>query len=123
MAMYQCGNCRFVFERSEDVESDPDCGRTYVVPATEEQAAAYKAAQQEQKEQKEEQRREKETICYCAQVSRGDRILAVQNGARTVDDIRRMTGACTLGRCKEVSPRWRCCSPDIQKLLDAYFPH
>lgn len=52
-------------------------------------------------------RSEDEIICYCSNVTRGDILNALQDGARTLDDVRRMTGACTLARCKEMSPRRR----------------
>jgi len=48
-----------------------------------------------------------ELVCFCSQVTAGDIRQAMRAGARTMDDIRRMTGACTLGRCKELSPRGR----------------
>ena len=32
-------------------------------------------------------------------------IKAMEQGARTLNDIRKMTGACTLHRCKELSPK------------------
>lgn len=48
-----------------------------------------------------------EMVCFCSQVTAGTIRQAVGEGARTLDDIRRMTGACTLGRCKELSPRGR----------------
>ena len=57
-------------------------------------------------------------ICYCSNVTKGRIIEAILNGAETLDDIRRMTNACTVGNCKELSPRKRCCSPDIQALLN-----
>jgi len=60
-----------------------------------------------------------ETVCWCSNVSKQSILDAIQNGARTMADIRRMTGACTLGRCKERSPRGRCCSNEITMLLDA----
>lgn len=46
-----------------------------------------------------------EMICYCSNVTKGQIIDAINNGARTMADIRRMTGACTVGKCKELSPR------------------
>ena len=60
-----------------------------------------------------------ETVCWCSNVSKHSILDAVQGGARTMEDIRRMTGACTLGLCKELSPRGRCCSKEIIILLEA----
>ncbi len=46
-------------------------------------------------------------VCFCSKVTAGAIRQAVRDGARTLDDIRRMTGACTIGRCRELSPRGR----------------
>lgn len=46
-------------------------------------------------------------VCFCSRVTAGEIRQARRDGAVTMDDIRRMTGACTLGRCKELSPRGR----------------
>ncbi|MCE1225980.1 MAG: (2Fe-2S)-binding protein [Geobacteraceae bacterium] len=48
-----------------------------------------------------------EPVCFCNRVTAGEIRQAKLAGAQTIDDIRRMTGACTLGRCKEQSPRGR----------------
>lgn len=60
-----------------------------------------------------------ETVCWCSGVNKRTILEAIRNGARNMDGMRRMTGACTLGRCKEMSPRGRCCSKEIMKLLEA----
>lgn len=60
-----------------------------------------------------------ETVCWCGGVSKGTLLEAKRNGARNMDDIRRITGACTVGRCKDLSPRGRCCSMEIKQLLEA----
>ena len=46
-----------------------------------------------------------EMICYCSNVTRGQIINALENGARNLNDVKRMTGACTLRECKTLSPR------------------
>ena len=46
-----------------------------------------------------------EIICYCSNVTKDQIIKAMEQGARTLNDIRKMTGACTLHRCKELSPK------------------
>jgi len=56
-------------------------------------------------------------ICYCSNVSKDKIVQAIKNGAKTLDDIRKTTKACTIGRCKELSPRKRCCSSEIIKIL------
>lgn len=63
-----------------------------------------------------------EAVCWCSGISKHTILEAKQEGARNMDDIRRMTGACTVGRCKELSPRGRCCSSEIKQLLEAETP-
>ena len=46
-----------------------------------------------------------EMICYCSNVTRGQIIEALENGAKNLNDIRKMTGACTLRQCETLSPR------------------
>ena len=48
-----------------------------------------------------------ELVCYCSQVSKGEILAAMRAGAKTLEDIKRATGACREGRCKELSPRGR----------------
>ena len=59
-----------------------------------------------------------EIICYCSNVSKGKILEAIGNGAKSLQDIRDMTGACTLGKCKELSPTKKCCSTSIIKILN-----
>ena len=58
-----------------------------------------------------------EIVCYCSNVTKEQISAAIANGAQTLDDIRKATGACTIGRCKELSPKKRCCSSDILRLF------
>ena len=46
-----------------------------------------------------------EMICYCSSVTRGQIIEAMENGAKTFADVKKATGACTVGRCKELNPK------------------
>ncbi len=48
-----------------------------------------------------------EVACYCSNVSKGQILEAIWAGARSLQDIKAMTGACIIGRCKELSPRGR----------------
>lgn len=57
-------------------------------------------------------------ICYCSNVSEQEIINSINNGAKTLNDIKKMTGACTVGRCKEFHPEGRWCAGDILKLLE-----
>lgn len=59
-------------------------------------------------------------ICYCKGITKGAIVQAIHDGAGTLDDIRRMTTACTGGECKTKNPSGRCCSTDIQELVTVY---
>ena len=48
-----------------------------------------------------------EMVCYCSGVSKAHVLEAIRAGAGSLDEIKAMTGACTVGRCKELSPRER----------------
>lgn len=61
-----------------------------------------------------------EIVCYCSHVTKGEIVAALENGARTIDDIRKATGACTKGDCKNLSPRKSCCSPVIMEVIREY---
>lgn len=50
-------------------------------------------------------KKDDEMICYCSNVTRGQIIEALENGAKNLNDIKKMTGACTLRECKTLSPR------------------
>lgn len=68
----------------------------------------------------EKDKSEEEIICYCSNVTKEQIITALENGAKNLNDIRRMTGACTKGKCKELSPRKTCCSPLILQIISEY---
>lgn len=44
MAYFTCGSrsCRFTFVRTEEPDSCPDCGKSFIRDATEEEIAEYK---------------------------------------------------------------------------------
>ncbi len=48
-----------------------------------------------------------EMVCYCYGVTKGQILDAVQAGARSLDQLKAATGACTVGKCAELSPRKR----------------
>jgi NAD(P)H-nitrite reductase large subunit len=58
-------------------------------------------------------------VCYCKQVNRGRIIQAIADGASTLKQIQKATGAGTGKRCKELNPKGVCCIPDIQAILKA----
>ena len=48
---------------------------------------------------------ETETVCYCSHVTKAQILRAMESGARSLEEIKAATGACTQGRCRETSPR------------------
>ncbi|WP_084517509.1 (2Fe-2S)-binding protein [Desulfatiglans anilini] len=48
-----------------------------------------------------------ETVCYCSSLSKGAILQAMEAGARSLQEIKAATGACTQGRCRETNPRRR----------------
>lgn len=60
-------------------------------------------------------------ICYCSNVPKSKIVKALDNGAKTLADIQKMTGACTVARCKEMNPSGKCCSPQIMAVIKEYF--
>ncbi|MCK7476181.1 MAG: hypothetical protein M0C28_00260 [Candidatus Moduliflexus flocculans] len=48
-------------------------------------------------------------------------VRAIAKGAETVQDISRLTGACTGIRVRDEEPSGQCCT-DIQALIDLYLP-
>lgn len=61
-----------------------------------------------------------EIVCYCSNITKGQILAALERGAETLSDIREKTGACTLGKCKELSPRRKCCSTIIIEIIEQY---
>ncbi|HLN75370.1 MAG: (2Fe-2S)-binding protein [Methylococcaceae bacterium] len=57
-------------------------------------------------------------VCYCKQVTQKEIEKAIQQGSKTMEDIRQATGACTGNQCKELNPSGKCCSGDINRLLN-----
>lgn len=49
-----------------------------------------------------------EPVCWCCGVTKGRIVEAIaRQGAKTLNDVKRLTGACQAGRCKELNPRGR----------------
>lgn len=59
-------------------------------------------------------------ICSCKGITKAVIVQAIHDGARTLDDLRRITTACTGTECKTKNPSGRCCSEDIQELITMY---
>lgn len=58
-------------------------------------------------------------VCYCNKVNRGRIIQAIADGASTLKQIQKATGAGTGKRCKELNPKGVCCIPDVVAILEA----
>ncbi len=48
-----------------------------------------------------------ENVCWCSGVTKGEVLKQVALGARSLEDIKKATGACTIARCQEKNPRGR----------------
>ena len=57
-------------------------------------------------------------ICYCKNVSEKTILEAISKGAKTLKDIQKITGACTGNNCAELNPTGKCCSEEINKMLN-----
>lgn len=58
-----------------------------------------------------------EIICYCRQVRKSEIEKAIAEGAKSLEDIQKMTGACTDHQCTEMNPSGICCTYEIFDLL------
>ena len=55
-----------------------------------------------------------EYICYCNKVTKQDIATAIkEKGAKSVDEVIKMTGAMVNSNCKVNNPKGTCCYPDI----------
>lgn len=60
-----------------------------------------------------------EYICYCNKVSEEDIIKAIlEKGAKSVDEVIRLTGAMVNSNCKLNNPKGICCYPDIVRVFN-----
>ena len=66
---------------------------------------------------------ENEIICYCSQVTKQEIIRCIENGAKTLQDIREKTNACTIGNCIKLNPKKVCCSREIIKIIEESLHH
>ena len=62
----------------------------------------------------------KEYICYCNKVTEQDIIIAIQNGASTIEDVIKVTGAMKNSNCKVNNPKGTCCYIDIVKVYNEH---
>ena len=60
-----------------------------------------------------------ELVCYCKNVLKTEIETAISEGAKTLKDIQKNTGACTGNQCKELNPNKRCCAVEILVMLNS----
>lgn len=58
-----------------------------------------------------------QTVCYCKNIDENTIVSAIRAGAKGLNTIKEMTGACTGNRCKELNPKGKCCSADIAAIF------
>ena len=59
-------------------------------------------------------------ICYCDNVTKGQILEAMEQGAKTLVDIKRRTSACCSCKCAELNPSGKCCAQDIALVMREY---
>jgi NAD(P)H-nitrite reductase large subunit len=59
-------------------------------------------------------------ICYCCDIDKKTIVEAIQNGSRTLKEIKNATNACTGDECATLNPNKRCCSKEIKQLIRIY---
>jgi bacterioferritin-associated ferredoxin len=57
-------------------------------------------------------------LCYCKQVTEEDVIKAIENGARTFEEVRKATDIGGGGQCKITNPAGRCCSRNYRPFIE-----
>lgn len=65
----------------------------------------------------------KEIICHCNSVSKATIMKAIEDGAKTVNDIGKITTAGIGNNCAEKNPMGKCCIPEIKELLNDSSPN
>lgn len=61
-----------------------------------------------------------EYVCYCNHVTEQDIINAIQDGAKSVQEVIDWTGAMKNSNCAVNNPKGTCCYPDIVCVFDKY---
>lgn len=59
-------------------------------------------------------------ICHCEKVTKKKIIVAINQGARSLDGIREATGACA--HCREQDPSCMDCRAEVAEMLAYYAP-
>ena len=58
------------------------------------------------------------TICYCKKVDKKTIVKAIENGAMSYKEIKKITKAGTGSKCKDKNPTGKCCDKEIKKILE-----
>ncbi len=58
-------------------------------------------------------------LCYCKQVTEEDVVKAIDQGAKTFEEVRQATGIGGGGQCKITNPAGRCCSRNYKPFIEA----
>lgn len=61
-----------------------------------------------------------EYVCYCNHVAEQDIINAIQDGAKSVQEVINRTGAMKNSNCAVNNPKGTCCYPDIVYVFDKH---
>lgn len=61
-----------------------------------------------------------EYVCYCNKVTEEDIKKAVENGAETIQEVIKNTGAMVNANCKVNNPKGVCCYPDMLFVFNKY---
>ena len=59
-----------------------------------------------------------EIVCHCAGITRGEIFRAVMLGARSIKDVRRITGKMEEGDCEQKNPQGVCCHPEFNREIE-----
>ncbi len=58
-------------------------------------------------------------LCYCKQVTEEDVLAAIEQGARSFDEVVKATGIGGGGHCKITNPAGKCCSRNYRPFIDS----
>lgn len=61
-----------------------------------------------------------EVVCFCNNVTKGDIIDAIADGAETLEQVSTFNNAGNGADCAAKNPSGKCCRDDIQAILDIY---
>ncbi len=57
-------------------------------------------------------------LCYCKQVTEEAVVEAIENGAKTFEEVKKATGIGGGGQCKITNPAGRCCSRNYKPFIE-----